>query len=305
MTAIYTPSFAASLNEEAIGSALSFNRPPTTSGYPSRHHNATSRILIMALDRRSLLLAALALPLAVPAMRVAAQEAPTRTAGVDHIAMLVYPGFTALDFVGPHHFLGGMPSAKVHVVTTQKDLAPVSSDLGLVIQPTTTMDDCTEHLTVLFAPGGTGGTIAAASDPAVLEFVADRASRARYVTSVCTGSLILGAAGVLRGKRATSHWATVPALRHFGATPVAERIVRDGNLITGAGVSAGLDFGIALAQELRGRTFAEAGVLISEYAPQPPIDGGTLQTARPEVADLLRTNLAGFVAEAETLRMLQ
>ena len=138
-----------------------------------------------------------------------------------------------------------------------------------------------------------------------LAFVADRAARARYITSVCTGSLVLGAAGVLRGKRATSHWATLDTLGRFGATPVADRIVRDGNVITGAGVSAGLDFGITLAEELRGRTYAEAGVLISEYAPEPPIDGGTLATARPEVAALLKRNLAPFVAEANMLDILQ
>ncbi len=261
----------------------------------------------MTLDRRSLLLAALALPLALPAMRATAApgHAEAADSGTDHIGMLVYPGFTALDFVGPHHFLGGMPGAKVHVVTTEADLAPVTSDLGLMVQPTATMADCPADLTVLFMPGGTGGTIAAASNLEVLAFVADRASRARYITSVCTGSLILGAAGVLQGKRATSHWATLPALARFGATPVSERVVRDGNLVTGAGVSAGLDFGITLAEELRGRDFAEAGVLISEYAPEPPIVGGTLATARPEIAAMLEQNLSGFVEAAGRLRMVE
>lgn len=255
----------------------------------------------MALNRRSLLFSALALPV----ISTIAKAALPVDDGIDHIGMLVYPGFTALDFVGPHHFLGGMPNAKVHVVTTQGDLSPVPSDLGLMVEPTTTMADCPADLTVLFVPGGTGGTIAAARDPEVLDFVADRAGRARYITSVCTGSLVLGAAGALRGKRATSHWATLETLARFGATPVADRIVRDGNVITGAGVSAGLDFGITLAEELRGRTYAEAGVLISEYAPEPPIDGGTLATARPEVAALLERNLATFVAEANTLDVLQ
>src|SRR5690606_3634445 len=208
------------------------------------HRNFT-----MALDRRTLLLSALALPLATLAARA---SSPVDEEGVDQIGMLIYPGFTALDFVGPHHFLGNLPNAKVHVVTTQPDLAPLASDLGLMVQPTTTMADCPSDLTVLFMPGGTAGTIATASDKKVLSFVADRASRARYVTSVCTGSLILGAAGVLRGRRATSHWATVPVLERFGANPVRERVVRDGSVITGAGVSAGIDFGITLAEELRG-----------------------------------------------------
>lgn len=256
----------------------------------------------MAIDRRSLLLAVLTLPLASAALR--ASESAVPDDGVDHIGMLIYPGFTALDFVGPHHFLAPMPNTQVHVVTTQRDLAPVASDMGLMVQPTATMDECPDTLSVLFMPGGTAGTVAAASDRAVLEFVADRASRATYVTSVCTGSLILGAAGVLRGKRATSHWATLPLLSRFGATPVGERVVRDGNVITGAGVSAGLDFGITVAEEMRGRMFAEAGVLISEYAPEPPIVGGTLDAARPEVAAMLRQNLSGFVAEASGLEML-
>lgn len=254
------------------------------------------------MDRRTLLLSALALPLLSAASRATA-AAPEP--GIDHIGMLIYPGFTALDFVGPHHFLGNLPGAQVHVVTTGHDLSPVTSDLGLTIQPTITMADCPADLTVLFMPGGTTGTIAAASDQLVLDFVADRASCAKYVTSVCTGSLILGAAGVLQGKRATSHWVTVPVLERFGAIPVRERVVRDGNVITGAGVSAGIDFGITLADELRGRLFAEAGVLISEYAPEPPIIGGTLETARPEVAALLEQNLAPFVAEAQRLEMLR
>lgn len=257
----------------------------------------------MALDRRSLLLSALALPLLSAASRAAAPD--PGESGLDHIGMLIYPGFTALDFVGPHHFLGNLPGAQVHVVTTQPDLSPIASDLGLMVQPTTTMADCPADLTVLFVPGGTAGTIAAAQDEQVLKFIADRASRARYITSVCTGSLVLGAAGVLEGKRATSHWATVPTLERFGAIPVRERVVRDGNVITGAGVSAGIDFGITLAEELRGRLFAEAGVLISEYAPEPPIIGGTLETARPEVATLLERNLAPFVADANELKVLQ
>ncbi len=229
---------------------------------------------------------------------------PPVDADSDQIAMLVYPGFTALDFMGPHHFFGGMPRAKIHVVTTQADLSPVSSDLGLLVQPTATMETCPADVALIFVPGGTAGTITAASDPRVITFVRDRASRARYITSVCTGSLILGAAGLLRGKRATSHWATVPLLGQFGATPVTERVVRDGNLITGAGVSAGLDFGIVVVEEMHGRMVAEAGVLISEYAPQPPIEGGTLDTARPEIAALLQNSLSGFVEQARGLRVL-
>lgn len=222
--------------------------------------------------------------------------------GDEQIAMLLYPGFTALDYVGPFHFLGAMPGAKMHLVTNQPDLRPVTSDLGLAIQPTVTMADCPRDLTILFSPGGTVGTLAAARDKATIDFVRDRASRAKFVTSVCTGSLVLGAAGVLRGKRATSHWCTVPMLSQFGATPVNERIVRDGNVITAAGVSAGLDFGSALVAELRGKPLAEAITLIAEYAPEPPFPG-TVESARPEIADAAAAMLQNFVADARTLKL--
>lgn len=220
--------------------------------------------------------------------------------GQEQIAMLLY--FTALDFVGPYHFLAGMWGATVHLVTNQPDLQPVPSDLGMAVQPTVTMADCPADLTVLFTPGGTSGTLAAARDGATIDFMRHSASRATYVTSVCTGSLILGVAGALRGRRATSHWSVVPLLSQFGATPERSRIVREGNVITGAGVSAGIDFGISLVMKLRGQMMAEAGVLMAEYAPEPPLNGGTLETARPEISELLQAGLAEFVAEASTLR---
>jgi putative intracellular protease/amidase len=261
----------------------------------------------MPLDRRSFLAALAAAGALLPAA-AAAKEAPPPAglpmgSGADHIGMLIYPGFTALDFVGPFHFLAGMGDVQVHVVTNQSDLSPVPSDQGLMIQPTATMADCPDDLAVIFVPGGTIGTIAAAKDPATLAFVRERGARARYVTSVCTGSLVLGAAGLLGGRRATSHWSVVEALSQFGATPVRERIVRDGNVITGAGVSAGLDFGVTLVEELRDRFSAEAAVLISEYAPQPPLDGGTIESARPEVAEMLQQALAPFTAEAGKLSL--
>lgn len=223
--------------------------------------------------------------------------------GSEQIAMLLYPGFTALDFAGPYHFLAAIPGATVHLVTNQPDLAPVPSDLGMAIQPTVRLDECPRDLTVIFAPGGTAGTLAAARDPRTIAFVRDRASRATYVTSVCTGSLILGVAGVLDGKRATSHWSAVPLLEQFGAIPERRRVVRDGNLITGAGVSAGMDFGASLVAELRGRSMAEAGILMAEYAPEPPFPGGTLETARPQIAELLTASLAAFVSDAASLRI--
>lgn len=262
----------------------------------------------MTLDRRSFLAAlataAAALPIAGRAMAEQGPASAPAEPGARQIGMLLYPGFTALDYVGPYHFLAGaLGPMNVHIVTNQATLAPVPSDLGLAIQPTTTMADCPADLAVLFVPGGTVGTIAAARDAATIDFVRDRARRATYVTSVCTGSLILGVAGVLQGKRATSHWSVVQHLAQFGATPVRERVVRDGNVITGAGVSAGLDFGVTLVEELGGRDMAEAGVLMSEYAPQPPIDGGTLDTARTQIAQMLGQALKSFTDEAATLQI--
>ncbi|AZQ67630.1 DJ-1/PfpI family protein [Silicimonas algicola] len=260
----------------------------------------------MPIDRRTALLSLAGLALA-PALAPAALAEPQRPAGAPvsgpPIAMLVYPEMTALDLVGPHHFLGAT-GAPIELVTTQRDLRPVPSDLGLAIQPTATLETCPEDVTLLFVPGGTRGTIAAARDPRTLAFVRDRASRARYVTSVCTGSLVLGAAGVLRGKRATSHWIVRDLLTQFDAIPTASRVVRDGNVITGAGVSAGLDFGLTLAAELAGQDEAEGILLVSEYDPEPPFPGGSPETARPEILEALRAGgLSRFVAEARTLRI--
>lgn len=261
------------------------------------------------MSRRTVLTAAAALGAAGRAAAEDPRAAAARVLGPkflgnEQIAMLLYPGFTALDFVGPYHFLAGMPGAEIHLVTNQADLRPVSSDLGMAIQPTVTLKDCPEDVAVLFAPGGTTGTLAAARDPATVAFMADRGARAQFVTSVCTGSLILGAAGLLQGRRATSHWSVAPLLSQFGATPDLRRVVRDGQVLTGAGVSAGLDFGSALVAELRGRPMAEAAVLMAEYEPEPPIAGGGLDTARPEIADFLQGRLAGFVEEARRLRVL-
>jgi len=205
----------------------------------------------------------------------------------EQIAMLLYPGFTALDLVGPHYFFACLFGAKVHLVTTQSDLAPVASDLGLAISPTVTLENTPADLDVLFFPGGTKGTMDVMRSERTMAWVKDRASRAKHITSVCTGSMILGKAGLLKGKRATSHWATFPLLKDFGAIPTNERVVKDGNVLTGAGVSAGLDFAIALTEQLRGRDYAEALVLQAEYAPQPPIVAGSMATASAPVGNMM------------------
>lgn len=220
--------------------------------------------------------------------------------GSEQIAMLLYPGFTALDLVGPHYMFASMMGAKVHLVTTGADLAPVPSDLGLAIAPTMRMQDCPADLDILFCPGGLAGTLEAMKSVAVIDFIADRGSRAKNITSVCTGSLLLGQAGLLKGKRATSHWAAINTLDAFGAIPTHERVVIDGKVITGAGVSAGLDFGLQLIARLRGVNYAKAIQLQAEYAPEPPFDAGTLKTAPPAVADAMSTMLAPFETMVRT-----
>lgn len=236
-------------------------------------------------------------PPVLPANAAAAQhdqhmEAMSRVMGPglwgqEQIAMLLYPKFTALDLVGPHYFFACMFGAKVHLVTTEKDLSPVMSDLGLAITPTMTMADAPKDLDVLFVPGGTEGTLSAMGRADTMAWIRDRASRAKHITSVCTGSMVLAKAGLLKGKKATSHWVTRDVLADFGAIPTNERVVKDGNILTGAGVSAGLDFAIALVEMLRGRAYAEALVLQGEYAPDPSIKGGTLATTSAPVGQMM------------------
>lgn len=224
--------------------------------------------------------------------------------GQEQVAMLLYPSFTALDLVGPHYFFACMFGAKVHLVTTGSDLSPVASDLGLAISPTVTMADTPRDLDVLFIPGGTAGTLAAMGQNRVIDWVRDRASRAKHITSVCTGSMVLAKAGLLRGKKATAHWAVRPVLADFGAIPVDERVVADGNVLTGAGVSAGLDFAIALVEMLRGRAYAEGLVLQAEYAPDPQVKGGTVATTSAPVAELMNTMFAPVAAQFKALAPL-
>ncbi|NML93997.1 DJ-1/PfpI family protein [Novosphingobium olei] len=207
--------------------------------------------------------------------------------GQEQIAMLLYPKFTALDLVGPHYFFACLFGAKVHLVTTEKDLSPVTSDLGLAITPTVTMADAPKDLDLLFVPGGTEGTLSVMARADTMAWIRDRASRAKHITSVCTGSMVLAKAGLLKGKRATSHWVARDILADFGAIPVNERVVKDGNILTGAGVSAGLDFAIAMVEQLRGRAYAEALVLQGEYAPDPSIKGGTLATTSAPVGEMM------------------
>jgi cyclohexyl-isocyanide hydratase len=179
-----------------------------------------------------------------------------------------------------------------------KDRAPVVSDLGVSYVADHDFDSCPKDLDILFVPGGLKGTIPAMQDAAVLAFLADRGSRARYVTSVCTGSLLLGAAGLLKGYKATSYWMVRDLLPLFGAELATGRVVIDRNRITGGGATAGLDFGLTLAAVLRGEDHAKMLQLAVEYDPQPPFDAGSPEGAPAGMAEKIRLARAGEVAAA-------
>ena len=194
------------------------------------------------------------------------------------LGMLLYPGLTLLDLIGPQTVFSW--HAKTHLLSKTMDI--VLSDSGIGIQPTTTFAECPRDLDILFVPGGFG-TAKAMEDSEVLSFLADRGSRANYVTSVCTGSLILGAAGLLKGYQATSHWACREALAMFGAEPVDQRVVTDRNRVTGGGVTAGIDFGLVLLAKIRGDEVAKFTQLTMEYDPAPPFNAGSPRGAGPEL----------------------
>lgn len=223
---------------------------------------------------------------------------PPEWLGKEQIAMLLYPEFTALDLVGPQYMLASLWGAKVHLVAATKD--PVRSDTGLTFVPSMTLDEAPTDLDILFVPGGGDGTLRAMQDTRLIAWVADRARRAKLVASVCTGSMILGQAGLLRGKRATTHWATHALLKDFGAIPVDERVVWDGKLVTGAGVSAGLDLGLGIVARLRDKPYAQGVQLLAEYAPLPPLNAGTPKTAPPEVHHMMASMFDPLLAGMRT-----
>jgi cyclohexyl-isocyanide hydratase len=216
---------------------------------------------------------------------------PQLRMGTEQIAILVYPEFTALDALGPHYFLAGMMGATVRFVAKTKDLVPCegATNGGFCIRPHMTFAECPANLDLLLIPGGVTGTLAAIADDKTRRFVADRGSKAKLAGSVCTGSLLLGAAGLLKGRKATSHWQTLDVLKDVGATPVRERIVFDGtDRVTAAGVSAGLDLGVELIRRFRGDFYAQGMQLLGEYDPQPPFPkGGNPATADKLVVDML------------------
>jgi cyclohexyl-isocyanide hydratase len=209
------------------------------------------------------------------------------------IGMLLYPNLTQLDLTGPFEVLHRAPDARVHLVW--KDTQPVRADSGLGLLPTTTFADC-PPLDIVFVPGGRG-QVALMTDQPVLDFLRHHGRTARYITSVCTGALILGAAGLLDGYDATTHWAFVQLLPAFGARHVPGRVVIDRNRISGGGVTAGIDFALRLVAELAGDDVAKAIQLSIEYDPAPPFRSGHPDVADPALVAQLRERLSALTAQ--------
>lgn len=199
------------------------------------------------------------------------------------IVFFLYEGLTTLDIIGPHDVLSRLPD--VEAISVSKGGGTVMADTGaLGLTPTHAMADV-DSCDVLVVPGGVAGTFAAAADDEILEWVRSMAAGATWITSVCTGSLILGAAGLLEGKKATTHWAAMDLLDGYGAEAVTARSVRDGNIVTAAGVSAGIDMALSLAATIAGDETAQAIQLGIEYDPAPPFDCGSPAKAGPEILE--------------------
>jgi cyclohexyl-isocyanide hydratase len=204
------------------------------------------------------------------------------------IGLLLFPKLTQLDLTGPVQVFSSIPNAKVNLIW--KRIEPIPTDSVLTLNPTVTFADCPQ-LDVICVPGGFG-TDEIVNDEEVLAFVRRQAQRARYVTSVCTGSLVLGAAGLLRGYRAATHWGALDLLASFGAVPTKERVCVDRNRVTGGGVTAGIDFALTLVSQLVDRKTAEMIQLRMEYAPAPPFDAGSPASAPADVLALTKERIA-------------
>jgi cyclohexyl-isocyanide hydratase len=206
------------------------------------------------------------------------------------IAMLLFPNLTQLDLTAPYEVLTRLPQTEVSLAW--KSLEPVTSGTGLRISPSTTLFEA-PPADVLLIPGG-AGLVPLLRDPEVLEFVRRQAETARYVTAVCTGSLLLGAAGLLQGYRATTHWAYHDFLARCGAIPERKRVVIDRNRVTAGGVTAGLDFALRFAAEIGGEQLARGIQLGLEYDPEPPFDSGVPERAAPELVQSVLDRFASF-----------
>ena len=211
--------------------------------------------------------------------------------------ILIFPNVQQLDLTGPYEVFATARGAEVHLIW--KDRNPVRASTGLMLTPTASFDDC-PPLDVICIPGG-GGVNPLLEDADVLDFVRSKAAEALSVTSVCSGAMVLGAAGLLAGKRATTHWYAHDFLADFGAVPVDARIVEDGRLITAGGVTSGIDFGLLVVARLIGQAEAETVQLILEYAPAPPFRSGTPAEASPDILAGAKERLAASRAVRETI----
>ncbi|MGC9258518.1 MAG: DJ-1/PfpI family protein [Phycisphaerae bacterium] len=205
-----------------------------------------------------------------------------------NIGALIFPGIDQLDFTGPFKVLSRLPGAEVHILW--KTLEPVRDIHGLILTPTLRLADC-PPLEALVIPGGPGQE-EIMEDQEIIDFIRDRAKRVKIVLSVCTGALLCGAAGLLAGKAATMHWASLNLLHFFGAKPQQDRVVISGNLITCAGVTSGIDGALAAAAKLVGEKTAKLIQLAVEYAPEPPFDCGDIRTAPRSISVPVRQQFA-------------
>ena len=201
------------------------------------------------------------------------------------IGMILFPDLTQLDLTGPYEVFARMPRTTVHLLA--ETLQPVRSERGLTIMPDTTWA-ASPALDLLFVPGGVGVNAMMEHEP-LLSFLRHQSTAVAYLTAVCTGALVLGAAGLLKGYRAATHWLSMELLPLFGAIPVYERVVVDGNRITGGGITAGIDFGLSIAALLRDERTAQEIQLMMEYDPQPPFQSGSPTSADPALVDQVRT----------------
>ena len=212
------------------------------------------------------------------------------------LGIVLYPFMTALDFVGPLTALS--MSCKTYLLS--KTLDPVMTDCSFSVVPTMTFSDCPQHLDILLLPGGFGSN-EAMKDPELLAFLKSRGATADYVTSVCSGSTILGAAGLLDGYKSTTHWAYFPVLKAMNVETVSERVVTDRNRISGGGVTAGIDFGLSVLAKIRGEDAAKRMQLIMEYDPQPPFKAGHPNSADPRLTSEVSEWINPLIQQAVTI----
>lgn len=210
-----------------------------------------------------------------------------------NVGFVIFPDLTQLDFTGPLQVLARLPQSTTHIVAKSED--PVPSDCGLGLVPTRTFANC-PPLDLICIPGGSSGVVGVMNDRDTIQFVRRQAGTAKYVTSVCTGAFVLGVAGLLKGRRATTHWAFTELLPLVGATYEKARIVKDGNVITAGGVTSGIDFGLSVVAEIAGETVAQTIQLGIEYDPDPPFNSG-----HPDRApDIVKATLLSRYEKART-----